>query len=106
MAISCFTVGAILVRMGIGINSAPMQVMVMNDHPEKSGQAIGLLYFFMFIYDSLAATLVSIFHKNPAIGLIVVTALFSFLMGPVWFHTIKAKKDSFSFLPSFLKDMK
>lgn len=93
VAISCFTFGAILARVGIGINNAPIQVMVMNDYSEKSGQAIGLLYFFMFIYESLAATLVSTFHKNPAIGLVIVTSLFSFVMVPVWFYTIKAKRN-------------
>ena len=93
VAISCFTIGAILARVGIGINNAPIQVMVMNDYSEKSGQAIGLLYFFMFIYESLAAMLVSTFHRNPATGLIIVTALFSFVMVPAWFYTIKAKKN-------------
>ena len=91
IAISCFTIGAILARIGIGINSAPIQVMVMNDYSEKSGQAIGLLYFFMFIYEFLAATLVSMFHKDPATGLIIVTALFGFVMVPVWFYTSNIK---------------
>lgn len=106
VAISCFSIGAILARIGIGINNAPLQVMVMNDYSEKSGQALGLLYFFMFIYESLAATLVSMFHNAPAVGLVVVTVLFSFVMIPVWFSAIKARKTPFSFLPDFLRNMK
>ncbi len=105
IVIICFTIGVILARVGMGINSAPMQVMVMHDYSKKSGQAIGLLYFFLFIYESLAATLVSMFHKNPAIGLVVVTAAFSFTMLPVWIYTVKTRKAPYSFLPAFIKKM-
>lgn len=105
LSISAFTIAAILARTGIGIINAPMQVLAMNDYSEKSGQAIGLLYFLMFIFESIAATFVSMFHKNPAIGLIVVSAVFSIAMVPIWIVTMKAKKRPHNFLPEFLKNI-
>jgi len=103
LSITTFTIAAILARAGIGIINAPMQVLAMNDYSEKSGQAIGLLYFLMFIFESIAATFVSMFHKNPAIGLIVVSAVFSITMVPIWLITMKAKKRPHDFLPEFFK---
>lgn len=106
LSITCFTIGAILARLGIGILNAPMQVIVMNDYSEKSGQAIGLLYFFMFVAESIAATLVSMFHTNPSIGLVLVSAVFSVVMVPLWLLTMKARKQPHGFLPEFLKKIR
>jgi len=103
LTLTIFTLSAILARLGIGIINAPMQVLVMNDYSEKSGQAIGLLYFIMFLFESLSATLVSEFHKNPALGLVIVSAVFSITMVPMWLIAMKARKKPHDFLPEFFK---
>lgn len=105
LVITTFTIGAISARVGIGIINAPMQVLTMNDYSEKSGQAIGLLYFLMFIFESIAATFVSMFHRDPALGLVIVSAVFSIAMVPIWLLTMKAKKKPHNFLPEFLKNL-
>ncbi|OGV20496.1 MAG: hypothetical protein A2X47_08305 [Lentisphaerae bacterium GWF2_38_69] len=104
LAITVFTVSALLARIGIGIINAPMQVLTMNDYSEKSGQSIGLLYFLMFIFESAAATLVSEFHRNPPLGLVIITALFSIITVPLWIMTMKARRKPHNFLPEFLKN--
>lgn len=106
LTITTFSIGAILARMGIGIMNAPIQVLSMNDYSQNSGQAIGLLYFFMFIAEAVAATLVSMFHTKPAIGLILVTAVFSLIMVPLWLRTMKSRKKPHGFLPEFLKKIR
>lgn len=105
VAISTFTIAAMLARAGIGIISAPMQVLVMNDYSEKAGQAIGLLFFFIFVFEFIATVAVSIFHNNPMLGLILISAIFCFVMLPIWVITMKARRKPHDFLPEFLKHL-
>ena len=105
LAVSAFTLAAVLARGGIAIVGAPMQVLVMNDYSKKAGQAIGLLYFFTFVFEFVATIAVSEFHRNPMLGLSLISAIFCFMMLPIWLTTMKARRKPHDFLPEFLKQL-
>jgi len=79
----CLSFGAALLRAGYAMLVNPATLYIMRIFPEKSGQALGINFAAIFLFGSIASIVVSLFHRDPLFGLIVVSVVLMLAIIPL-----------------------
>ena len=86
------TVAIFIMRAGLGVMNSPTQIRLLNIHQDKSGEAVGMLFFVQFVFSSLSCAWVSAFGDNVITALIVVSSILSVAMFPAYWLAVSRKQ--------------
>ena len=75
--------GAALIRAGYAMLVNPTTILIMRLFPEKGGQALGINFAATFLAGSVASIVVAMFHKDPLLGVVIVSGILMLAIIPL-----------------------
>ncbi|MEI6287477.1 MAG: MFS transporter [Bacillota bacterium] len=87
------TLAVFIMRAGLGVMNSPTQIRLLNIHQDKSGEAVGMLFFVQFVFSSGSCAWVSAFGDDVITALIVVSSILSIMMFPAYWLAVSRKKQ-------------
>ncbi len=90
MIIIIITAGSMFMRAANALTNPATQVITINYFKEKGGIALGLAMSLNYVMMGIAIVLVTLFHKDPLEGLIIISLLFS-IIGLAAFYLVRRK---------------
>jgi DHA1 family bicyclomycin/chloramphenicol resistance-like MFS transporter len=88
------TIAIFIMRAGLGIMNSPVQIRLLNIHQDKSGEAVGMLFFVQFVFSSMSCAWVSSFGDDVITALIVVSSILTVLMFPAYWLAVRTKNSN------------
>ncbi len=97
MIIILITAGSMFMRAANALTNPTTQVITLNHFEDKGGIALGVAMSINSVMMGVSVVLVTLFHKNPLIGLSIVTLIFA-IIGLVAFYIVheKISEENFS----------